>query len=264
MDTSDMMLPLMMMMNKKECPKPKKVPYVWGYDGERNGPDTWGSEGGFKECLKSQQSPIDIMWPGKGSEEQGSIRTRSGTTVTKCSPYHYRANLIVLGASSVFQNDPSKWGAHLALTDVSKTATDYWHSDNDDINPWIEFKISSSRTILYVEVVDRLDSKPDRYEKIEVRVGSSSSYDSAVSCGIKSFGDAVPTNPPHYKYTCPEDTRGHHVFIKKLGETEAMMHVNSVRIFAESCYSYTVKTITTTNSSVAQKYILRTNEGHSS
>ena len=41
--------------------------------------------------------------------------------------------------------------------------------------------------VLAVEVVDRQDCCNERYQSVEVRIGSSPAFDDAQSCGIQSF-----------------------------------------------------------------------------
>ena len=93
----------------------------------------------------------------------------------------------VFGASSVHNNAIDKWGPNQALTEVSTTNEHFWHSANGDINPTITFKLQKEREILSVEVVDRQDCCHDRFRKVDVRVGTTSSFKEATTCGVKSF-----------------------------------------------------------------------------
>ena len=98
-----------------------------------------------------------------------------------------QAVLSVFGASSVYKNEVERWGPEQALTEVSTTNDHYWHSANGDINPTITFKLQKEREIMFVEVVDRQDCCHDRFKKVEVRVGTTSSFKEATTCGIQSF-----------------------------------------------------------------------------
>ena len=93
-----------------------------------------------------------------------------------------QAVLSVFGASSVYYNN-DYWGPEQALRDNDK----YWHSANGDINPTITFKLQKEQEILSVEVEDRQDCCHDRFKKVEVRVGTTSSFKEAATCGIQSF-----------------------------------------------------------------------------
>ena len=79
------------------------------------------------------------------------------------------------------------WGPEQALTEISYDWTNYWHSAEDDINPSITFKMKEKYGVLSVEVVDRQDCCHDRYKNVEVRVGSSTSFEEARTCGIQSY-----------------------------------------------------------------------------
>ena len=131
----------------------------------------------------------------------------------------------VFKASSVYNDDNGSWGPHLALTEASTSNTGYWHSKTGDKNPSIEFKMSGSKEVFSVQIVDRLNGFADRFEQVEVRVGSSSSYDSATSCGTQSYSGSTS-----YNYICPSNTVGQHVFIKKHGTTEDYLQINHVTV----------------------------------
>ena len=95
--------------------------------------------------------------------------------------------MTVVNASSVYANDNEKWGPQHALTDISINRTNYWHSAADDINPSIIFKMQHEHEVLAVDVVDRLNGYNERFQSVEVRVGTSLSFNEAQSCGIQSY-----------------------------------------------------------------------------
>ena len=136
-----------------------------------------------------------------------------------------KASLTVVEASSVYNNDETKWGSDLALTDPSLTFEGYWHSGSEDKNPWIIFKMANSNKVASIEVLDRLDNWGERFEEVEVRVGVTDSFEEAISCGIQSY-----TNSSNYTYECPDNTVGQYVIIKKLGTTVDFLHVNHVSV----------------------------------
>ena len=98
-----------------------------------------------------------------------------------------QAVLSVVKASSVFRNDMEKWGPEHALTNISSDWKNYWHSAEEDINPSITFEMQQEQEIFSVEVVDRQDCCHDRYKNVEVRVGTTPSFDEAKTCGIQSY-----------------------------------------------------------------------------
>ena len=98
-----------------------------------------------------------------------------------------QAVLSVVKASSVFRNDMDKWGPEQALTNISSDWKNYWHSAEEDINPSITFEMQQEQEIFSVEVVDRQDCCHDRYKSVEVRVGTTPSFDEARTCGIQSY-----------------------------------------------------------------------------
>ena len=95
--------------------------------------------------------------------------------------------MTVVNASSVYANDNEKWGPQHALTEISPSWIKYWHSAAGDINPSITFKMQREHEVLAVDVVDRQDCCNERFQNIEVRVGSTPSFDDAKSCGIQSY-----------------------------------------------------------------------------
>ena len=194
-------------------------------------------------------SLVVLSSTAKSDEEMKSTATPDAA-VPSCSE---EAELTVVEASSVYQNNTSSWGPQLALTDPSKNGYDgYWHSDSGDMNPWIEFKMSNVKEVSTVEVVDRYSyANKHRFEQVEVRVGSSSNYDIATSCGIQSCCSSNFT----YIYRCPDDTVGLHIFIKKLGSTQEYLHVNHVTVMA--CTPST----TSPSTSTAQTTLILTGAG---
>ena len=99
----------------------------------------------------------------------------------------FKASLTVVNASSVNENDNENWGPEHALTEISPSWINYWHSAADDINPSIIFKMQREHEVLAVDVVDRQDCCNERFQSVEVRVGSTPSFDDAQSCGIQSY-----------------------------------------------------------------------------
>ena len=95
--------------------------------------------------------------------------------------------LSVLEASSVFRNDKGNWGPEQALTAISPDWKNYWHSEEGDINPSITFEMQQEHEVLSVELVDRQDCCHDRFKNVEVRVGTTTSFEQASSCGIQSY-----------------------------------------------------------------------------
>ena len=95
--------------------------------------------------------------------------------------------LSVLGASSVYSNSKEYWGPEKALTRISPTSTNFWHSAKWDTNPTITFKMQEEHTVLSVEVFDRQDCCQDRFKKVEVRVGKNRYFEAATTCGIQSY-----------------------------------------------------------------------------
>ena len=95
--------------------------------------------------------------------------------------------MTVVNASSVNDNDNEKWGPEQALTEISTNSINYWHSAANDINPSITFKMQRDHEVLAVDVVDRQDCCNERFQSVEVRVGSTPSFDDAQSCGIQSY-----------------------------------------------------------------------------
>ena len=100
-----------------------------------------------------------------------------GKTLTKVS-------FTVDSSSSVFLGRNNDWGPQLALSEVSNTNTGYWHSDTEDYNPWIKFKMSEEHEVVSVEVTDRQDCCFERFKLVEVLVLGSGTV---TSCGVKSY-----------------------------------------------------------------------------
>ena len=99
----------------------------------------------------------------------------------------FKASLTVVNASSVNENNNENWGPEQALSEISPSWLNYWHSAAGDINPSITFKMQREHEVLAVDVVDRQDCCNERFQSVEVRVGSTPSFDDAQSCGIQSY-----------------------------------------------------------------------------
>ena len=102
--------------------------------------------------------------------------------------------LTVVEFSSVLENNYEKWGPEQALTDISYDQYNYWHSADGDINPSITFRMLEEYETFTVKITDRLDCCQERFNNVEVRVGQTTSFDEAESCGIKSY-----VGQPNYK-----------------------------------------------------------------
>ena len=119
-------------------------------------------------------------------------RTPRSTNVTLLG---FEASLTVVNASSVYNDNYETYGPEQALTPVSQDQKNYWHSAADDDNPSITFQMQHAHEVLSVEVVDRQDCCDEdqcdvcneRFQSVEVRVGSTPSFDDAQSCGIQSY-----------------------------------------------------------------------------
>ena len=134
-----------------------------------------------------------------------------------------KACLSVNRWSGVYENDHSNYGPQLALTPPSSTGAGYWHSGGEK-HPWIEFGMDEETEVDRIKIIDRLDCCPERFEKVEVRVG----YDkvNSVSCGVQSYIDSTT-----YTFNCPANTRGNQIFINKYGTTTNMFHINNVEVY---------------------------------
>ena len=172
-------------------------------------------------------SPDDEQYPLGSYPTPEDVEIRNFHVKSWYFPIPYTVALTAVQASSVFANIIAGYGPEQALTKSLDLNSGFWHSDLGDTNPWIEFKMADTNEVYSVEVVDRLDPwNKNRFEQVDVRVGSSSAgYDSATSCGIKSCCSEDFT----YTYTCPENTVGQHIFIKKLG-TQDILQVNLVTV----------------------------------
>ena len=102
--------------------------------------------------------------------------------------------LNVVEWSSVYDYDYEKWGPEQALTKISYNSTNYWHSNDGDFNPSITFRMLKEYENFTVKITDRLDSDQERFKNVEVRVGQTTSFDEAESCGIQSYA-----GQPYYK-----------------------------------------------------------------
>ena len=126
------------------------------------------------------------------------------------------------GSSGVYSQTPSKWGPELALTPISSESVGYWHSGGER-NPWIKMRMAQEAQVNSIKLVDRLDCCPERFERVEVKVGE-------VSCGVQSYKGSTT-----YTYTCPANARGNDILIKKLGTTSNWFHINNVEVFVTGC-----------------------------
>ena len=121
--------------------------------------------------------------------------TQADTTSATDLSLTFKASLTVVNASSVNENNNENWGPEQALTEISNGWIYYWHSNTIDINPSITFKMQREHEVRAVEVVDRQDCCDEdqcdvcneRFQSVEVRVGSTPSFDDAQSCGIQSY-----------------------------------------------------------------------------
>ena len=113
--------------------------------------------------------------------------TQADTTSATDLSLAFKACLTVESASSVKDNNYRNWGPEQALTEISNGWINYWHSAAMDINPSITFKMRHEHEVLAVDVVDRQDCCNERFQSVEVRVGSTPSFDDAQSCGIQSY-----------------------------------------------------------------------------
>ena len=87
------------------------------------------------------------------------------------------------------------------------------------MNPWIEFRMAQTATVICIKIVDRLDNNyTDRFEHVEVKVGG-------VSCGIQSYSGSTT-----YTYNCPANAQGNDISIKKLGTTDHGLFINNVEV----------------------------------
>ena len=99
----------------------------------------------------------------------------------------FEASLTVVNASSVYHDDYENFGPEQALTPISSNQLHFWRSGADDDNPSITFKMQHhEREVLAVEIVDRQDCCYERFDQVEVRIGTTPSFDDAQSCGIQS------------------------------------------------------------------------------
>ena len=99
----------------------------------------------------------------------------------------YAADLAVVEASSVYASNYQTYGPEQALTEISTNYKNYWHSATGDNNPSITFKMQQDHEVLFVEVVDRQDCCHERFNNVEVRIGSTSLFGDAKSCGVQSY-----------------------------------------------------------------------------
>ena len=127
--------------------------------------------------------------------------------------------------SGVFANDQKNYGPELALTPPSSTYYGFWISGGEK-QPWIEFRMTEEADVKSIKIVDRLSCCPERFERVEVKVGYDRSNPSTtVSCGVQTHKDSTT-----YTYNCPANARGNYIFIKKHGTTNNWFHVNNVEV----------------------------------
>lgn len=95
-------------------------------------------------------------------------------------------------------------------------------------------------------MADRIEgSWSNRYENVEVRVGTIGNggmtetahvaWDLAISCGVQSYPSSSTNDNTIFNYICPANTVGQYIFIKKLGTTDAVFHVNLVTVKTNQC-----------------------------
>ena len=128
-----------------------------------------------------------------------------------------KASLSVAGYSGVFSNNKNRWGPQFALTPPSSTNDGFWHSGGERY-PWIEFRMAETATVTSIKIIDRLTCCPERFERVEVKVGS-------VSCGVQSYSGKTT-----YIYNCPANTCGNSINIKKLATKNTPLHINNVEV----------------------------------
>jgi len=154
--------------------------------------------------------------------------------------------LSVSNYSSIFGD---LWVPKSALAEISHTSTGFWNSADDDMNPWIAFKMSRSYQVGAVVVDDRKDCCHHRFVNVKVTVGLSPDINDGanISCGTQSYQkDGVTT----YRYDCPKGTSGQFVFVQKhadkqmdkpnrsihpYGWGDEYLAVNHIRVVANDC-----------------------------
>ena len=109
--------------------------------------------------------------------------TKDTFTCLECDSNGVKACLSVNNWSGVYKNDKNRWGPQLALTRTSPTGTGYWHSGGET-EPWIKFKMAEETEVDRIQIIDRQDCCPERFENVEVTVGYDK--DNSVSCGVQS------------------------------------------------------------------------------
>ena len=138
-----------------------------------------------------------------------------------------KAYLSVIAWSGVHERDENRWGPQLALTRTSPTGTGYWHSGGET-EPWIKFKMAEETEVDRIQIIDRQDCCPERFENVEVRFGKDfgNDYRNSVTCGTQSYIDSKT-----YTFNCPEHVRGDIIYIKKHGTTTNLFHINNVEVW---------------------------------
>ena len=146
------------------------------------------------ECLISCLDDTQTTTTASTSTATTTTAIPSTTTVTEAQTTSatdvsltFKASLTVVNASSVNENNDENWGPEQALSEISPSWLNYWHSAAGDINPSITFKMQREHEVLAVDVVDRQDCCNERFQSVEVRVGFTPSFDDAQSCGIQSY-----------------------------------------------------------------------------
>ena len=99
-----------------------------------------------------------------------------------------------------------------------------------------------------VDVVDRLNGYNERFQSVEVRVGSSLSFDEAQSCGIQSYEGEKSYRLVYFVKQCMQNVdkmyiqtfpflryfcsnlKGEFIIIQKLDDSE-FLHVNHVTVY---------------------------------
>ena len=99
------------------------------------------------------------------------------------------AALHVVDVSSVSEDDYLYHGPVQSLTAISTDSDHFWQSAAGDANPWILFKMLHEHEVIAVDVVDRQDCCFERFQNVEIRVGSTMSFEDAKSCGTQSYGN---------------------------------------------------------------------------
>ena len=113
--------------------------------------------------------------------------------------YGRKVSLTVSTSSSTYENDYyGKFGSFQALTPVSQTHYNFWHSKASDVNPYMVLRMASvENDVIVVEVDDRKDGEFDRFQNVEVSIGNDSNI--KVEVGKTSCGKLSYQGTPFYK-----------------------------------------------------------------